>query len=79
MAEFSLELNEDQLQIQEWVHDFAETVVRPAAQEWDEREETPWPIIEEAAKVASELPSASWLRARSSVSCPLTRPHRAWP
>src|SRR5437868_11055975 len=48
---FSLELNEDQLQIQKWVHDFAENVIRPAAHEWDEREETPWPIIEEAAKV----------------------------
>ncbi len=51
MADFSLELNEDQLQIQKWVHDFAENVIRPAAHEWDEREETPWPIIEEAAKV----------------------------
>jgi len=51
MAEFSLELNEDQLQIQKWVHDFAEQVIRPAASEWDEREETPWPIIEEAAKL----------------------------
>src|SRR5919112_4603449 len=51
MAEFSLQLNEDQLQIQKWVHDFAEDVVRPAAHEWDEREETPWPIIEEAAKI----------------------------
>jgi acyl-CoA dehydrogenase len=51
MSEFSLELNEDQLQIQKWVHDFAETVVRPAAHEWDEREETPWPIIQEAARI----------------------------
>jgi acyl-CoA dehydrogenase len=51
MAEFSLELNEDQQQIQKWVHDFAEEVVRPAGHEWDEREETPWPIIEEAAKI----------------------------
>src|SRR3954467_7486122 len=51
VADFSLDLNEDQLQIQKWVHDFAEDVVRPAAHEWDEREETPWPIIEEAAKV----------------------------
>src|ERR1700737_4023926 len=51
MSDFSLELNEDQLQIQKWVHDFAENTVRPAAHEWDEREETPWPIIEEAAKV----------------------------
>src|SRR5437763_398200 len=51
MSDFSLELNEDQLQIQKWVHDFAETVVRPAAHEWDEREETPWPIIEQAAEI----------------------------
>jgi acyl-CoA dehydrogenase len=51
MAEFSLELNEDQLQLQKWVHDFSEGVVRPAAAEWDEREETPWPIIQEAANI----------------------------
>jgi alkylation response protein AidB-like acyl-CoA dehydrogenase len=51
MAEFSLELNEDQLQLQKWVHDFAEKVVRPAAEEWDEREEYPWPIVEEAARI----------------------------
>ena len=51
MAEFSLSLNEDQLQIQKWIHDFAEGVMRPAAEEWDEREETPWPIIQEAAQI----------------------------
>jgi acyl-CoA dehydrogenase len=51
MSDFSLDLNEDQLQLQKWVHDFAEGVMRPAAHEWDEREETPWPIIEEAAKI----------------------------
>ncbi len=51
MGDFSLSLNEDQLQIQKWVHDFAETVVRPAAEEWDEKEEFPWPIVEEAAKI----------------------------
>src|SRR3954465_7281951 len=51
MGEFSLDLNEDQLQIQKWVHDFAEEVIRPAGGEWDEREETPWPIIEEAAQI----------------------------
>jgi alkylation response protein AidB-like acyl-CoA dehydrogenase len=49
-ASFSMELNEDQLELQSWVHDFAANVVRPAAHEWDEREETPWPIIQEAAK-----------------------------
>jgi acyl-CoA dehydrogenase len=51
MADFSLALNEDQLQIQKWIHDFAENVVRPAAHEWDEREEFPYPIVEEAAKI----------------------------
>ncbi len=51
MSEFSLDLSEDQVQLQKWVHDFADTVVRPAAAEWDEREETPWPIIEEAARI----------------------------
>ena len=51
MPDFSMALNEDQLTIQKWVHDFAETVVRPAAHEWDEREEFPYPIVEEAAKI----------------------------
>ena len=46
---FSLELNDEQRQMQEWVHGFAESVIRPAAHEWDEREETPWPIIQQAA------------------------------
>ena len=50
-ATFSLALNQDQKDIREWVHGFASDVVRPVAHEWDEREETPWPIIEEAAKI----------------------------
>ena len=50
MADFSLTLNDDQLQIQSWVHEFAKDVIRPAAHEWDEREEFPWPIVQEAAK-----------------------------
>ena len=48
---FSLELSSDLLDVQKWVHEFAADVVRPAAAEWDEREETPWPIIQEAAKI----------------------------
>ena len=44
-------LNEDQTTLQAWVHGFAEQVMRPAAHEWDEREETPWPFIQEAAKI----------------------------
>ena len=48
---FSLELNQDQKDIRDWVHGFAASTVRPAAHEWDEKEETPWPIIAEAAKI----------------------------
>src|SRR5256885_1442053 len=50
-APFSLELSDDQKDIRDWVHGFAEQVVRPAAAEWDEKEETPWPVIQEAAKI----------------------------
>src|SRR6188472_454264 len=48
---FNLDLSDDQRDIRDWVHGFAADVVRPAAHEWDEREETPWPIIQEAAKI----------------------------
>ncbi|RMI40557.1 acyl-CoA dehydrogenase family protein [Streptomyces triticirhizae] len=51
MTGFSLELTEEQRDLKEWVHGFASSVVRPAAAEWDEREETPWPVIQEAAKI----------------------------
>ena len=30
--EFSLNLNEDQIQLQKWVHDFAVDVIRPNAE-----------------------------------------------
>ncbi|GAA0507544.1 acyl-CoA dehydrogenase family protein [Saccharopolyspora thermophila] len=48
---FSLELSEEHRELRDWVHGFAEQVIRPAAREWDEREETPWPIIQEAARI----------------------------
>jgi alkylation response protein AidB-like acyl-CoA dehydrogenase len=51
MTDFSMALNDDQKTLQEWVHGFALNVMRPAAHEWDEREETPWPIIQEAARL----------------------------
>lgn len=49
MPDFAL--NEDQLQIQKWVHDFAVDVIRPAGHEWDEREEFPYPIVQQAAEI----------------------------
>ncbi len=51
MTDFSMALNEDQLTLQKWVHDFAETVVRPAGEEWDEKEEFPYPIVEQAREI----------------------------
>jgi alkylation response protein AidB-like acyl-CoA dehydrogenase len=51
MGDFTLDLNEDQRSVRDWIHGFAADVMRPAAAEWDEREETPWPIIQEAAKI----------------------------
>jgi len=51
MTDFSIELNEDQTTLRDWLHGFAEQQMRPIAAEWDEREETPWPFIEEAAQL----------------------------
>ncbi|OBK70199.1 acyl-CoA dehydrogenase family protein [Mycobacterium sp. 1274761.0] len=53
---FSLQPSDDVIEIRDWVHQFAAEVVRPAAAEWDEREETPWPVIQEAAKVGLYSP-----------------------
>jgi alkylation response protein AidB-like acyl-CoA dehydrogenase len=47
----NFDLGPDQLELRDWVHTFAAEVVRPAAAEWDEREEFPWPVLEEAAKI----------------------------
>ncbi len=45
------ELTADHVELRAWLHEFAADVIRPAASEWDEREEFPWPVLEEAAKV----------------------------
>ncbi|MQA62576.1 MAG: acyl-CoA dehydrogenase [Actinophytocola sp.] len=60
----SFELDSDQLTLRQWVHDFAADVVRPAAHEWDEREEFPWPILADAAKIglySVEFFATQWL------------------
>ena len=48
---FNLALSEEQKEIRDWAHGFAADVIRPAGEEWDSREETPWPVIQEAAKI----------------------------
>ena len=53
---FSLQPSDDVIEVRDWVHQFAAEVIRPAAAEWDEREQTPWPIIQEAAKIGLYSP-----------------------
>ncbi len=47
---FDLSLTPAQLDLVERTHAFAEDVVRPVAQEYDQRQEFPWPVLEEAAR-----------------------------
>ncbi|MGH8869141.1 MAG: acyl-CoA dehydrogenase family protein [Actinomycetes bacterium] len=80
MGDFSLELTEDQRTLQKWLHEFAEGVIRPAASEWDEREETPWPIIQEAAKVgiySMEFFGTQWFD-ESGLGVPLAFEELFW-
>src|ERR1051325_10489693 len=48
---FDLGLSDEQSGLQKWVHGVATDVLRPAAAEWDEREELPWPVVKEAAQI----------------------------
>jgi alkylation response protein AidB-like acyl-CoA dehydrogenase len=77
---FSNALNEDQVQLRTWVHDFATRVVRPAAHEWDEREETPWPIIEEAAAIGLYSVDfvSNMFADRTGISVPVVMEEMAW-
>ena len=50
MTEPSFEPTDDHVELRQWLHTFAADVIRPVASEWDEREEFPWPVVEEAAK-----------------------------
>jgi alkylation response protein AidB-like acyl-CoA dehydrogenase len=80
MAGFSLELNEDQRDLRDWVHGFAKDVIRPAAPEWDEREETPWPVIQEAAKIGlyGFESLATWFADPIGLSLPIATEELFW-
>jgi alkylation response protein AidB-like acyl-CoA dehydrogenase len=80
MPGFSLELDEDQLTLRKWLHEFATDVIRPAAAEWDEREETPWPVIQEAAKAgiySLDFFASAW-GDESGISLPITMEELFW-
>ncbi|MDR0343764.1 MAG: acyl-CoA dehydrogenase family protein [Nocardiopsaceae bacterium] len=78
--QFSLELGPDLREMRDWVHAFAADVIRPAAAEFDEREETPWPVIEEAAKIglySLDFFSHQWLEP-SGLGIPVTFEELFW-
>src|SRR5260370_117452 len=47
----SFELTDEQREIRDWVHSFAEKEIRPVAHQYDESEEFPWPVVKKAAEV----------------------------
>lgn len=77
---FSLELPEDVADLRDWIHEFAANKVRPAGHEWDEREETPWPIIKEAAKVGIYTPEffAQMAFDKSGLLMPIAHEELFW-
>ncbi|ASU80536.1 acyl-CoA dehydrogenase [Actinopolyspora erythraea] len=77
---FSLELTEEHQELRDWLHGFAEKEIRPAAAEWDEREETPWPIISEAAKVGlySFETLATFWADETGLSLPIANEELFW-
>ncbi len=80
MPAFSLALSEDQTTLQKWLHEFAADVIRPAAAEWDEKEETPWPVIQDAAKAgiySLDFFAEAW-RDESGISLPLIMEELFW-
>jgi alkylation response protein AidB-like acyl-CoA dehydrogenase len=77
---FSLDLSTDLRTMRDWVHAFAADVIRPAGAEWDEREETPWPVIEEAAKIglySLDFFAAQWLEP-SGLGIPVAFEEMFW-
>jgi len=76
----SFDLTEDQLELQKWVHEFAANVVRPAAHEYDEREDFPWPVLQEAAKIglySLDFFATQWFD-ESGLGIPLTMEELFW-
>jgi len=47
---FTLALTDAQEALRDKTREFARTVIRPAAPEYDRAQEFPWPVIEEAAR-----------------------------
>jgi acyl-CoA dehydrogenase len=52
----SFELTDDQREIRDWVHGFAEREIRPVAPRYDEAEEFPWEVVHKAAEIGLYTP-----------------------
>ncbi len=47
---FTLDLTDEQAALRDKAHAFAREVIRPVAPEYDQAQEFPWPVVEEAAR-----------------------------
>ena len=80
MTDFSLAPSEDIVEMRKWVHEFAADVIRPAAAEWDEREQTPWPVLQQAAKIglySIDFFSTQWFEP-SGLGIPVAMEEMFW-
>src|SRR5436305_12718347 len=77
---FSLELNEDQRELVDRAHRFAEEVIRPVASDYDRSQDFPWPVLEEAARAGLYDPVlyATLSQDRSGLSIPLMIEELFW-
>ncbi len=81
MTEFSMKLSDDQTQLRDWIHEFAVDVIRPAAHEWDEREEFPWPIVQQAAEVGLygwEFLAEGMMNDKTGITTPMAIEELFW-
>ena len=53
------DLTQEQKDLRDLVHEFARDVIRPAAPEYDEKEETPWPIMQQAHELGLDTYAVS--------------------
>ncbi|GII57236.1 acyl-CoA dehydrogenase [Planotetraspora thailandica] len=79
-AGFNPELSDDVREVRDWAREFAREVIRPAGAEWDEREETPWPVLQEAAKIglySLDFFASQWFE-ESGLGLPATFEELFW-
>jgi acyl-CoA dehydrogenase len=75
------QLSEDQLTVQKWAREFAESEIRPAAPEYDESEEFPWPVVKKAADIglySVEFWTEMVAQDQTGLTLPLVLEEVAW-